>query len=112
MVTEEQLQNWVKGTIKGELAKNGMTYADLCELLKLLGIEENERNLRNKIARGTFSATFFLVCLQAIGSRNLYIDIIPRADWVRFQDALDPERHEREAEFEATLKQIRGIMES
>lgn len=69
-------QRWVKGTLKGEMDKRGLTYADLVRRLKLVGIDENERNLRNKVARGTFSAVFFMQCLQAIGVRDLRIDIL------------------------------------
>ncbi len=69
-------QQWVKGTIKGELDKRGMTYGDLTRRLNDLGIEENERNLRNKIARGTFSAVFFCQCLEAIGVTNLRLDML------------------------------------
>lgn len=69
-------QRWVKGTLKGEMEKRGLTYADLARRLQQLGLDENERNLRNKVARGTFSAVFFMQCLQAIGVRDLRIDIL------------------------------------
>ena len=32
---------------------------------------EEERNLRNKISRGTFSAAFFFTCLGAMKVKNL-----------------------------------------
>jgi hypothetical protein len=44
-----------------------MTYADLVEALGKIGVIEDERNLRNKIARSTFSASFLLQCLVAMG---------------------------------------------
>lgn len=69
-------QRWVKATIKSELEKRGLTYADLTRRLKLFGVDDNERNIRNKVARGTFSAVFFMQCLQAIGVRNLRIDML------------------------------------
>lgn len=76
LMDELPAQLWVKGTIKGELDKRGMTYGDLTRRLIALGIDENERNLRNKIARGTFSAVFFCQCLEAIGVTSLRLDMI------------------------------------
>lgn len=36
-----------------------------------IGGVENERNLSNKISRGSFSAVFLLQCLEAIGAPSL-----------------------------------------
>ena len=65
-----------KGLLRIAMIRREMSYADLVKALAEWGIEENERNLRNKIARGTFSATFFLQCLAAMGCEEL--DIHPR----------------------------------
>ena len=67
-------QEWetrAKNLLKGELKRRGITYAQLAELLKGLDIEENERNLNNKISRGGFTAAFLLQCLTAIGLQTL-----------------------------------------
>ena len=63
-----------KNLLKGELKRRGVTYARLAELLAERGVQENERNLNNKISRGGFSAAFLLLCLQAIGSTDLRFD--------------------------------------
>ncbi|MGB9154621.1 MAG: DUF6471 domain-containing protein [Alphaproteobacteria bacterium] len=42
--------------------------------LTALGIEESERNIANKIARGSFTAVFFLQCLTAIGCHTVRLD--------------------------------------
>jgi hypothetical protein len=39
-----------------------------------MDIEENERNISNKIGRGTFTAVFFIQCLEAIGCQTLHLD--------------------------------------
>jgi hypothetical protein len=39
----------------------------LAEKLVAIGINDTAVNLRNKVARGRFSATFLLQCLTAIG---------------------------------------------
>jgi uncharacterized protein DUF6471 len=60
-----------KNLLKGELKRRGITYAQLAELLAEIGVQENERNLNNKISRGGFSAAFLLECLDAIGANSI-----------------------------------------
>lgn len=60
-----------KNLLKGELKRRGVTYAQLAEKLAAIGVNENERNLNNKISRGGFSAAFLLQCLAAVGSQEL-----------------------------------------
>lgn len=57
--------------LKAQLKLQGVTYAQLVEKLAALGIEEKEVNIRNKLARGKFSAAFMLYCLEAIESSEL-----------------------------------------
>lgn len=82
-------RRWATGVIRAHMVKRGVSYADLAERLNLMGIEENERNLRNKVARGTFSAAFLAECLAAIGVRHLEIDIIDLLTGVREAVALE-----------------------
>lgn len=63
-----------KGIIRAEMARRGTTYAQLAEKLAAIGVSENERNLRNKVSRGKFTAGFMLQCLSAIGCRELRLD--------------------------------------
>ncbi len=62
-----------KNLLKGELKRKGVTYAQLAEKLGEIGIQENERNLNNKISRGGFSAAFLLECLNAISVTDIRI---------------------------------------
>ena len=64
----------VKGLLKAELKRRGLSYADLADRLATIGIDENERNISNKISRGTFSATFFVQCMAAMGVKTIHID--------------------------------------
>ena len=41
--------------------------------LEAIGIEDNERNLRNKVSRGKFTAGFLLQCLVALGCKSLQL---------------------------------------
>jgi hypothetical protein len=60
-----------KNLLKSELKRKGVSYAELVEKLEAIGIHDSERNIANKMARGTFTAVFFLQCLEAIGCTNL-----------------------------------------
>lgn len=57
--------------LKAELKRRGVTYAQLVEKLAAMGIAEDERNVRNKLSRGKFTAAYLLQCLEAVGSREL-----------------------------------------
>jgi hypothetical protein len=65
------LEPTARRILRVEMSKKGKTYADLTRSLCFLGLDENERNVRNKIARGTFSADFFVQCLYALDIREL-----------------------------------------
>ena len=70
------MRDWnvhAKAVLRSEMARRQVTAADLARLLGELDVQENERNLGNKIARGTFSAAFFLQCLAAMKVQNLHL---------------------------------------
>lgn len=67
----QEFETLAKNLLKGELKRRGVTYAQLAEKLAVIGVQENERNLNNKISRGGFSAAFLLQCLKAVGSQEL-----------------------------------------
>ncbi|MGY4395833.1 microsomal dipeptidase-like Zn-dependent dipeptidase [Sphingomonas sp. UYAg733] len=58
----------VKGLLKAELKRRNLTYAQLVEKLAAIGVVDSEPNIRNKLARGKFTAVFLVQCLEAIGS--------------------------------------------
>lgn len=60
--------------LRSEMAKRKMKYPDLVRALGEIGVQDSERNLSNKIGRGTFSAAFFLQCLAAMEVKNLRLD--------------------------------------
>ena len=63
-----------KGLLKAELARKGLSYADLAAKLAEIGIDDNELNIKNKIGRGSFTAAFLLQCLAAIGVNTLHLN--------------------------------------
>jgi hypothetical protein len=52
--------------LKGEIAKADIGYEELAARLEKHGFNENAASIANKLARGTFAATFFLACLAAL----------------------------------------------
>ena len=54
--------------LKAELKRQGVTYAQLAEL-----IGDKEVNIRNKLSRGKFSAAYLLGCLSAIGVSQIHL---------------------------------------
>lgn len=63
-----------RGILRSEMAKQNISYLQLVERLESIGVQEDERNLRNKVSRGKFTAAFLFQCLSALGSRQLPLD--------------------------------------
>ena len=64
----------VANLLKAELKRRGVTYALRVESLAEIGVDEKEVNIRNKLARGKFSAVFLIQCIEAIGISSLRLD--------------------------------------
>lgn len=73
-VREKEWEDKVKGLLKGELKRRGVTYADLVGKLADIEVMDSEPNIRNKISRGKFTAVFLIQCLEAIGATTLRLD--------------------------------------
>lgn len=72
----KDLPEWeskVQTLLKVEILKRNLTYKQVSEKLAAIGVQESEPNIRNKLARGTFSAVFLVQCLEAIGCRSLQL---------------------------------------
>lgn len=63
-----------KGLLRAEMARRGLTYQQLIEKLKEIGVKEDEHNLRNKVARGKFTAAFFLQCCAAMDCHTIRLN--------------------------------------
>jgi hypothetical protein len=74
MKTEDEWTEDVKRLLRAEMARRGATYDELAEKLMAIGVRDTAVNLRNKVARGRFSAVFLVQCLAAMGARNLWLD--------------------------------------
>lgn len=63
----------VKNMLRAEMMRRGVSYEHLVARLADLGVEDNVLNLRNKVARGRFTAPFFAQCMVALGVELLQI---------------------------------------
>jgi Domain of unknown function (DUF6471) len=61
----------VKAMLKAELKRRGVSYLQLVDKLAAIGVMDSEPNIRNKLARGKFTAVFLIQCLEAIGASSL-----------------------------------------
>jgi hypothetical protein len=68
---DKEWQDRVKGLLKAELKKRNVGYKELADKLTAMGIHETPENIANKIARGGFTAVFFLQCMEAIGATEI-----------------------------------------
>ncbi|MCP5433062.1 MAG: hypothetical protein H6923_07300 [Alphaproteobacteria bacterium] len=74
MKSDDEWVNLVKGMLRAEMARRGMTYEQLAEKLAEIGVKDSAVNVRNKVARGGFSAVFFVQCLKATGASRLDLE--------------------------------------
>jgi len=77
METEESRACWrTRATrlINAERILHGMSWDQIAEILKPYGVEDNGRNIANKINRGTFSFALALRILSALGVKSIDID--------------------------------------
>jgi hypothetical protein len=75
--TQKAYQDKARGILRAEINRRDLSYTDLAEKLAAIGVKETGRNLSNKIARGGFTAGFFVQCLIAIGCHVVRLEEAP-----------------------------------
>lgn len=68
---EHELAERMKRFVKAELKRADVTYEQLAMRLREMGHDELKVSVANKLSRGTFSATFFVAVLKAIGREQV-----------------------------------------
>lgn len=66
-------QDKAKGILRAEIKRRNLNYDQLAEKLAELGVDDTPKNLSNKIARGAFTAGFFVMCLESIGAKSVRV---------------------------------------
>jgi len=74
--SEEEWAERAAAFLKHKLQDAEVTYAELAKRLRKHGLKETEASITNKLARGTFPATFFLACLAALELEGVALDEI------------------------------------
>ena len=65
--------------LKAELAREGLTFAQLAGRLQRMGIQETESSVKNKLYRGSFSAVFLMQCLAAMDRDSVDVaSVLPK----------------------------------
>lgn len=64
--SEEEWAERAAAFLKHKLKETEVTYDELAKRLKKHGMNETKASITNKLARGTFPATFFLACIAAL----------------------------------------------
>ena len=71
---EETWNEKATNILKSVLSRRNIKYHELAIKLKEMGIEETQGSISNKISRGTFSFTFFMQCMEALGMKEIRLD--------------------------------------
>lgn len=71
---EETWNEKASNILKSILTRRNIKYYELAIKLKEMGIEETQGSISNKISRGTFSFTFFMQCMEALGIKEIRLD--------------------------------------
>ena len=79
-----------RGILRSEMARRGVTYAQLAEKLAAIGVDENERNLRNKVSRGKFTAGFYAPMPSRIRGAAIALGLIVALPSALAQERIEP----------------------
>jgi hypothetical protein len=74
--SEEEWAERAAAFLKHKLKDTDVTYDELATRLKKHGLRETKASITNKLARGTFPATFFLACIAALELEGVALDEI------------------------------------
>jgi len=78
MVTgKEPEREWAEKAqryVKAELKRANLTYEELAERLRAMGLRETKVSIASKLSRAGFSAWFFLATMKAIGRESVNLN--------------------------------------
>ena len=74
---EAAAQARVRALVRELRVSQGLTYKDLVARLAKLGLHIDDRVLNNRINRGTFTAGFLVLLLQALNAQTLEVTKAP-----------------------------------
>jgi len=71
---EKEWSDKARRFLKAELKRADVTYEELAKRLNAKGWTETKASIANKLARGAFTATFFLASLAEIGCESVHLE--------------------------------------
>ena len=71
MADPADARSYIQGSIRAEKARRNMTFGDLSQALKAMGITQSATNLSTKVGRGNMSAQLFLAIMKALGKETI-----------------------------------------
>lgn len=74
MATEDVWASKARRFLKAELKRRDVTYPQLAEKLRAMGLPETTASITNKISRGAFTAAFLFQCMEAVGCTTLRLE--------------------------------------
>ncbi len=74
--SEEEWAERAAAFLKHKLKETDVTYDELARRLRKHGLNETKASITNKLARGTFPATFFLACIAAMELEGVALEEI------------------------------------
>ena len=75
--SEEEWAERARGFLKAEIKKAEIDYDELVKRMKRHGFKDETRaSITNKLARGTFTATFMLAVMAALGLEGMRLEDI------------------------------------
>jgi hypothetical protein len=74
--TEAEIAERTARFLKAELKRADVTYEELAKRLAQNGLSETRDSIASKLKRGTFPATFFVACLDALNLNTVRLEDI------------------------------------
>jgi hypothetical protein len=71
---DKEWEERVRGILRAELARRNVSYMELADRLRAIGVVDTHKNLSNKITRGKFPASFFFQCMSVLGCKTIHLD--------------------------------------
>jgi hypothetical protein len=62
-----------RSIVKAAIVRRGLTYEQIVEKLRSIGVDESVSGVKGKIHRGTFSFAFVLQIMKALDKTNIDI---------------------------------------
>jgi len=72
--TEREWAERSKRFVKAELKRADVTYEELANRLRAMGLQETKVSIASKLSRAGFSASFFLATMKAIGRQTVNLE--------------------------------------